>query len=123
MLLGLEEDEIVQATISEIYNGLAILYAHTDRLDESIDLAKKVIKIREELVELSPQKYMSDLGYAYQNAASIYEDRKEFENATKKYQKALGVYKHIAEENPVGMKDYILGVHRKSLMFKILLDI
>jgi tetratricopeptide (TPR) repeat protein len=113
ILESMESSETVLYRLSESYTGIAIVYAYTDRLNLSEQYSLSIIHIREELCEINTHKYLVDLAYSYQNAASIYEDRKEPKNASTMYEKAKEAYKTLTELNPEEFTDYLSFVEKK----------
>ena len=89
--------------MSEIYNGLALVYEGQGRYKEAEDLYEKALSINENVLE---EKH-PNIATSYNNLAGVYEKQGKYREAEELLEKALRISKEIlGEEHPSTATSY-----------------
>ena len=95
-----EHPETYEAVLADSYHNLAVLYSHTQRLQESEAMYKPALAIYERLAKANPQAYEPGLATVYNNLAILYSDTQRFQESEAMHKSALAIRERLAKANP-----------------------
>ena len=90
-------------------NNLAILYGHTQRLEQAEQAYQEALGIFRELARRNPPAYLPDMAMTLHNLAALYRHTQRLEQAEQTYQEALKIRRELARRNPPAYLPYVAG--------------